>query len=98
MLGKRFFLITLLFLSLSSLQAQIIWSGPVGVANSTFDNMRPRVMTSSLGPVVVWGRVSDNKVFSSWWLGSEFSIPNDILPDSVHAYVADWTGPEGAAS
>jgi hypothetical protein len=95
----RLLLLTILFPCCSFAQSLLYWEPEITVADgSVFGNIRPRIaLNASDEPIVVMGKGSSNKVFSSKWNGTSFSTPIDLLPSDMGAYLATWTGPDIAA-
>lgn len=95
----RLLFLTFLFPWISYSQNLIYWEPEITVADgSIYGNMRPRIaLNGNDEPVVVMGKGSSNRVFSTRWSGASFDTPIDLLPLDVSAYLASWTGPDIAA-
>ena len=90
------FMLTSIF---ASAQSGITW-GMMGmdIANSSHDNMQPRIAVDGSGnPLVIWGRMSDESVFFSRWNGTAFTAPVKLNPSGMTVATASWMGPDIAA-
>ena len=78
-------------------QSNLFWSQPMVV--STQQNVfRPRIdLVNGNIPVIVWGHSSDRGIYFSKEIFGNFTGPQLINP-AREAFLADWTGPEIAAS
>lgn len=78
----------------------ILWNTPTTVAmGSMYSNVYPRLtlMTNDI-PLVAWGSLSTDKVYTSQWTGTSFSTPITINPTGVIPFLASWAGAEIASS
>lgn len=83
---------------IASAQTSITWSAGMNIANSSYGNLHPRIVTDATGnPVVIWGRSSDESVFISRWNGSAFSTPMKVNPSWLTVATSSWMGPDIAA-
>jgi hypothetical protein len=94
-------IITLLFfvtvLIQTSAQSNINWGMGMNVSNNSYSNMHPRIVMNAAGnPLVIWGRMSDQRLFLSRWNGSSFGTPVNISGNLTIA-TAGWQGPDIAA-
>ncbi|MCX6199631.1 MAG: T9SS type A sorting domain-containing protein [Bacteroidetes bacterium] len=83
----------------ASAQSGITW-GMMGmdIANNTHDNMQPHVAVDGSGnPLVIWGRMSDESVLFSRWIGNAFTAPVKLNPAWLTVATASWMGPAIAA-
>ncbi len=97
---RSFFLLILFFTSFySSSQTIINWDPEITVADgSVYGNTRPRIaLAANNVPVVIYGKISGGKLFTSRFNGVSFDLPIGILPASMSSYLATWTGPDIAA-
>src|SRR5689334_11429468 len=79
-------------------QSNINWQMPVAVSTSNFDNLHPRVVTDRAGnAAIIWGKLSNHKVYFSRWSGTSFTTPVALNPSSVPVFTASWAGPDIAA-
>lgn len=97
---KKIYLLSLLLFIISTgySQTSVIWSSPITVA-SGYSNIYPRLalMSGDL-PLVIWENSTTDKIYSSKWNGSSFSIPSPVHNSGVVPYIATWTGAEIASS
>ncbi|MDX2362427.1 MAG: T9SS type A sorting domain-containing protein [Crocinitomicaceae bacterium] len=80
-------------------QSGIVWGPEISVSDgTTYGNLRPRAtIIGNDTPVVIYGRAGDGNLYTSRWNGSSFDTPVTLLPLSLSAYIANWTGPDIAS-
>lgn len=79
----------------SKAEAQLVFNPVIGLAPSTFDNLRPRISVDRQGePMVVWYHALEQSVYFSRWNGTGFGTPNRLTPLGFNAGGASWMGPE----
>ncbi|MFN8395008.1 MAG: T9SS type A sorting domain-containing protein [Bacteroidia bacterium] len=96
----RMLALATLLLSAISLHSQgsVTWSASMDVAQSSYDNLHPRIAVDGSGnPLIIWGRTSDESVFISRWTGSSFSMPMKVNPSGYTVATQSWMGPDIAA-
>lgn len=88
-------------LSFSALAQQTIsWGPEISVADgSVYGNIHPRMTLSADGnPVVVFGHATQGKLYVAKGNGAGFNSPVVLFPQTVQAYLANWTGPDITAN
>lgn len=59
----------------SMAQSGITWGMGMNIANSSHDNLHPRIATDAAGnALVIWGRMSDESVLFSRWTGQPLPL------------------------
>lgn len=101
-LMKNTYLLYALLLPFSSLLAQtpvVSLSSPVVVDTTSLNgSLRPRIaLATGNVPVVIWGKSSPGKLFSSRFNGSSFSSAQQISPAGTDLYISNGEGPNIAA-
>ena len=78
-------------------QTDLFWSEPT-IVSAQQNVFRPRIdLVNGDIPVIVWGNSSDRRIYFSKELSGIFTGAQPINL-SREAFIADWTGPEMAAS
>lgn len=81
-------------------QQGIVWGDELTVADgSMYGNIRPRLAIDANGdPIVLFGKSGAGDLFVSKRVGGTFSTPVQVNPVGLDTYLANWTGPDIAAS
>ena len=71
------------------------WSTETTVANSSFQNLRPRITSNASGEaVVLWGSNATGTNYAAVGGLSGFSTPVSVIPAGLNTWVANWIGSE----
>ena len=71
------------------------WSTETTVANSSFQNLRPRITSNASGEaVVLWGSNATGTNYAAVGGVSGFSTPVSVIPAGLNTWVANWIGSE----
>lgn len=92
--------VVLFFNTSFSQNPNLIWSTPIEVATgSLFGTSWPRiVLTENDVPVIMWGQPNTRSVFVSRLNSGSFTNPVRVVPQGMNAFIANWAGPDMAAS
>lgn len=89
---KQFFALIAIAFCITA-NAQITWTMGMNISTITYSNMHPRMALDGAGnPMVVWGRMSDQSVFFSKWIGTMFTTPVKLNPTWLTVASAGWMG------
>lgn len=99
---KTTILLTLLISFTTGLWSQqtITWGPEISVADgSVYGNIHPRMtLTADGNPLVVFGHAAQGKLYVAKGNGAGFNAPVVLFPQTVQAYLANWTGPDITAN
>lgn len=85
-----------LFLFSINSQSQVIWNETQDVADNSFGDNRPRIVTDADGtPIVMWSE--NGAVQVAKWNGNAFDEPQRVNPENTTVATATWMGPGIAA-
>jgi hypothetical protein len=93
-------LILFVLLSIYSMAQNLIyWEPEMIVSNgAVYGNTRPRMsLNANNEPVIVYGKISDGKLYCSRMDNGVFVSPVPLTGTSISSYLATWTGPDIAA-
>lgn len=81
-------------------QQGIVWGNEITVADgAVYGNIRPRLSLDADGdPIVLFGKGGAGELFVSKLTGGTFATPVQVSPAGLDTYLANWTGPDIAAS
>lgn len=77
-------------------QQTVSWGPEISVADgSVYGNVHPRMTLAADGsPLVVFGHATQGKLYVAKGNGAGFNTPVVLFPQTVQAYLANWTGPD----
>lgn len=97
-MNKLFALLTFSLFSIVGVAQNLGVAIPVA-DGSDFGKTRPRLVVEQDGvPVVMWGNITTNKVYTAQLDGNVFTAPVQVTPGNVEAFVENWAGPDIASN
>ncbi|MFT5824229.1 MAG: hypothetical protein ACI8ZM_005495, partial [Crocinitomix sp.] len=96
---KKITSLLLLLLPLAVSAQSITWDNPIVVNdNNTIGNTRPKIVLAEQNiPLVMWGKATNQGVYTSRLSGSTFTAPVKVTPNGMTAFVQSWAGPDMGA-
>ncbi len=89
---KRLLLIIFVCISTFTFaQSGITWNMGMNISTNTYSNMHPRMTLDRAGnPLVIWGKMADQSVYFSRWMGTMFTTPVKLNPTWMTVATASW--------